>query len=111
MVQKYREQWTVAYNSYQNATPQYLTAINMAQNDSNFMNTTGRSPLWDRIGAYTQERQAALNAIAAGGDSKAIREAFAAWASEFKYSSLEFSDFYDRFLDQDTLQEYGIGNL
>ena len=111
MVQKYREQWTVAYNSYKNATPQYLTAINMAQNDSNFMSTTGSSPLWDRINAYTSERQAALNAIAAGGDSKAIREAFAAWASEFKYSSLEFSDFYDRFLDQDTLQEYGIGNL
>jgi hypothetical protein len=111
MVQKYGEQWVVAYNSYQNATPKYLTAIKMAQSDTNFMNTTGNSPLWDRIGTYTRERQAALDAIAAGGDSKAIRDAFAAWAADFKYSSLEFSDFYDRFLDQDTLQEYGIGNL
>lgn len=111
MVDKYGEQWIVAFRSYENATPKYLTAISLAQNDSNFMSTTGNSPLWDRIGTYTREREAALRAIAEGGDSKAIRDAFAAWAADFKYSSLEFSDFYDRFLDQDTLQEYGIGNL
>ena len=111
MVDKYGEQWAVEYNSYENSTPKFLVAIKMAQNDANFMSTTGSSPLWSRVNAYMDERQAAIDAIKNGAESKAVKEMFATWAADFRYSSLEFSDFYDRFLDQDQLVDYGIGNL
>jgi hypothetical protein len=54
-------------------------------------------------------RQAALEAISQGADSGNVKDAFAAWIAEYRFSSLEFNDFYERFLDQDELNDYGDG--
>lgn len=111
MVEQHGEQWIANYRTYEEKTPAYLTGIQVAMADKNFMEKNGDTPLWQQIGEYMQSRQIAIDAIKAGGDSKAIRDAFKAWAADFKYSSLEFSDFYDRFLENDKVNEIGLSNL
>lgn len=103
MREKYGEQWTIAINSWNDTTAAYLVGIESAMKNEKFMSAQGRTPLWNQIGQYMAERQMAMDAIAMGADSAAVREQFESWAAEFKFSSLEFSDFFDRFLDRDNL--------
>lgn len=111
MVEQYGEQWIANYRTYEEKTSAFLTGIQTVLGNRDFMAKNGDTPLWQQISEYMQSRQIALDAIKAGGDGKAIRDAFKAWAEDFKYSSLEFSDFYDRFLDNDKVNEIGLSNL
>jgi len=110
MVQKYGEQWVVQYNSWKDTTAAYLVGIETALGNKTFMQDRGNTPMWNQISQYVDMRRMALEAIAQGADSASVREQFAAWAGEHKNSSLEFSDFYDRFLDQDDLT-IGVSEL
>ena len=103
MREKYGDQWTIAINQWEDTTASYLVGIQAAMRNEKFMASQGKTPLWNQIRQYMQERQMAMDAIAMGADSAAVREQFEAWAAQHKYSSLEFSDFFDRFLDRDNL--------
>lgn len=111
MVEEYGEQWVVNYRSYQDRTPANLVGITTALNNEKFMQEYGNTPMWEQIQTYMRGRQNALDAIAAGADSADVRRAFGEWAAEHKYSSLAFADFYDKFLDQDNLQDIGVSSL
>ena len=111
MVEKYGEVWSVNFNQFNDLTPSYINAINLALNDRSFMEQRGNTQLWQGVSQYMNERRMAREAIAAGVDSATVREQFAAWAEQFRYSSLEFSDFYDNFLENDGLIEYGEENV
>ena len=111
MVEEYGDQWIVNYRSYQDSTPANLVGIQKVLNNETFMSSYGNTPLWTQIQDYMRVRQNALDAIDGGADSAYVRDQFAAWAADFKYSSLEFSDFFDKFLDQDNLQDIGVSNL
>jgi hypothetical protein len=111
MVEKYGETWSVNFSQFNDLTPSYINTINLALNNETFMSTQGKRPMWQQVGQYMGMRRMALEAIAQGADSATVREQFAAWAENFKYSSLEFSDFYDNFLENDNLIEYGEENV
>jgi hypothetical protein len=111
MVEEYGEQWIVNYRSYQDRTPVNLVGIATALSDENFMREYGNTPLWEQVETYMRGRQKALDAIAGGADSAEIRRQFAEWAADHKYSSLAFADFFDKFLDQDNLQDVGVSSL
>jgi hypothetical protein len=111
MAQKYGREWSVEYNSYVNQSPLYLNGIQSAMNNQQFMSKYGNTPLWQQIGEYMRTREEALQAIANGRDSAEVRDLWDQWREEFRYSSLEFSDFYDRFLDNDELRDYGVGEV
>ena len=103
MPQKYGQTWTTQYGQYEDLTPSYLTAINSALYDEKFMSTQGREPLWRHVERYMEERQLAQEAMDQGAEPARVRELFIAWAEDYKYSSLDFSDFYDNFLENDNL--------
>lgn len=111
MVEKYGETWSVNFSQFTDLTPAYINTINLALNNEKFMSTQGKQPLWQQVGQYMNMRRMAREAIDQGADSATVREQFAAWAENFKYSSLEFSDFYDNFLENDNLIEYGEENV
>jgi len=112
MVQKYQNEWVEEFNGWQNETASNLSAITKALSNDKFMKDVGSSSRWEGIKTYMDARQQAINAIESGAyDSAKVRELFADWASDYKYSSLEFNDFYERYLDQDELLRYGIGFL
>ena len=112
MVQKYQNEWVEEFNGWQNETASNLSAITKALSNDKFMKDVGSSSRWEGIKTYMDARQQAINAIESGAyDSARVREVFADWAAEYKYSSLEFNDFYERYLDQDELLRYGIGFL
>lgn len=102
---KYGNQWVVNYGTFADKTPVYLTTVNMALNNKPFMDKHGDSPLWQNIRSYMDMRQLALDAIAQGADSTAVNKQFKEWAGGFKDTSLEFSDFYDSYLDNDALSK------
>ena len=108
MASEYGQAWVTEFYAYQDRTPTNLAGIQMAMNNETFMSQVGNSPMWSAVGVYMDRRQEMLDAIANGADSAAVRDEFEAWASQFRYSSLEFSDFYDRFLDNDQLQDYRL---
>jgi hypothetical protein len=109
MREKYGDVWTVEFNSFEQKTPGYLVGITKALNNKSFMNEVAETPRWQGISTYMATRQAALQAISQGADSSNVKDVFAAWIAEYRYSSLEFNDFYERFLDQDELNDYGDG--
>jgi hypothetical protein len=111
MVGRYGEQWAVAYSSFEQKSPTYLVGIQKAVNNKQFMDRVGNTPLWRNVNEYMSSRQRALSMIASGRSSSEVRNAWEQWVSDFKYSSLEFADFYDKFLDQDQLTEIGLSGL
>lgn len=111
MVQKYGREWSIAYNQYENQTPMYLNAIDVALQDPKFMSQNGNSPLWRKIKEYMTVRAQAIEAINQGATATEVGEIWDQWREDNRYSSLEFSDFYDRFLDNDDIRDYGLGLL
>jgi hypothetical protein len=112
MVQQYGKDWTNEYGSYQDQTVFSLTAINEALGDKKFMKDMGSTPRWQGIATYMSTREAAIAAIRNGADSAAVKEMFNVWVADFKFSSLEFNDFYERYLEQDDISmNKGIGAL
>jgi hypothetical protein len=112
MTRKYGEAWAVALNSYELDGPKYLVGVQMALDNEKFMEKHGGTALWQNIRVYMDSRQRALDLIGAGADSKMIRQAWERWSMDFKYSSLEFADFYEKFLEQDSqLREIGLSSL
>jgi hypothetical protein len=107
MREKYGDIWAVNYAEYNDLTPSYVIAIETALGDEKFMQGRGSSPLWQQVAGYMEMRRMALEAIAAGANTADVREQFAAWAAQYRLSSLEFSDFYDNFLENDELINYG----
>lgn len=105
---KYGDLWAANYGVFEENTRPYLVGIQTALANEKFMSTTGRSQLWSQVDKYMSERDMALEAIRAGADSASVREMFAERAGEMRYSSLEFADFFDKFLDRDTLQDVGV---
>ena len=108
MNSEYGDPWRVEFNSYQNSSALYLTAIQNAMDNRQFMQENGNTPLWQSIREYMATRQNALDAIAAGNSSTDVKKWFTGWAGQFQYSNLAFSDFYDRFLSQDQLTDLGL---
>lgn len=113
MVEKYGNVWFEEINTYQDKTAFFVSGIQMALNDSKFMKQQGGTPRWLGISRYFSERAMAMDAIARGEDSAEVKERFAQFVSNFRFSSLAFSDFYDRFLDGDdlTLKTEGLGGI
>ncbi len=113
MAAYYGGTWTSAYGDYQNNSAKYLTGISTALRNETFMSSeTGKSQLWQQIGVYMDTRESALDAIRAGADSALVRDQWAEWSAQYRFSSLEFSDFYDKFLDGDAgLQDYDLEAL
>jgi len=112
MVKQFGDQWIVNYNDYSAKSATYLVGIQTALSNKKFMDQVGKTPLWQQIDDYMKSRQMALDLIKQNPkEAKTIRKNFLAWAADTKYSSLAFSDFYDKFLDQDSLNEIGLENL
>lgn len=107
MREKYGDVWAANFAQFNDLTPSYIIAIQVALDDENFMSTQGSTPLWTQVSEYMNMRNMALEAIAAGADSASVRDQFAAWAAQYRLSSLEFSDFYDNFLENDQVIDYG----
>lgn len=108
MNEEYGEPWVVEFNTYTNQSALYLTGVQTILDNEAFMSKNGNTPLWQGIREYMETRQNVLDGIAQGYDPTAARQWFTAWAAEYQYSSLEFSDFYDRFLAQDQVVDYGL---
>ena len=111
MVKSYGNTWVEEFNGWQDQTASNLSGITKVLGNSKFMADVGSTPRWQGIATYMEVRQDAMDAIAAGMDSADVKEMFGQWVSEHKYSSLEFNDFFERYLDQDELLNYGIGFL
>lgn len=111
MVQMFGEDWVEEFNSYESAAPTYLTAINRVLNDKEFMSTTGKSEMWNSVSMYMQSRQVVIDAIAAGYDRDAALNQFYDYTATMRNGSIAFSDFYDKFLDQDDFREIGLSNI
>ena len=113
MVEKYGNVWFEEINTYQDKTAFFVSGIQIALSDPEFMKQQGNTPRWIGISRYFSERARAMDAIARGEDSAEVKEGFAQFVSNFRFSSLAFSDFYDRFLDGDdlTLKTEGLGGI
>jgi hypothetical protein len=106
MTEKYGDQWAADYNKYTDMTSTYLIAINQTLENEKFMSNYGDTPLWRDIKGYMEMRASGERAVASGEmDSATANEAFAAWASSYRYTSYEFADFWDRYLENDQLSK------
>lgn len=111
MNDEYGDPWRVEFNTYTNQSALYLTGIQNVLENETFMSKHGDTPLWQGVSTYMDVRNQALAAIDSGVDGTEVRKQFAAWAAEYQYSSLEFSDFFDRFLAQDQMADYGLETI
>jgi len=111
MVRQFGEDWITEYNSYVNSSPVYLTNINKVLANDEFMKTTGNSELWRGVSNYMDSRQIALDAIAQGADRQDVLAQFGEYVNTMRFGSLAFSDFYDKFLDQDQINEMGLNQI
>lgn len=112
MVEKYQSEWVENFNGWQDETASNLSAITKVLNNEKFMKEMGSTPRWEGIQTYMAVRQQAIDAIDSGEvESAKVKEVFANWINQYKFSSLEFNDFYERYLEQDELLRYGIGFL
>lgn len=103
---KYGDKWTTEFNKYTDMTTTYLVAINKTLENKKFMDQYGDTPLWRDIKTYMGMRADAERAVASGAiDSTTANEVFAAWSSDFKDTSYEFADFWDRYLENDELSK------
>ena len=104
MAQKYGDAWTVPFNDYTGHQAAYLEGINKVLNNGRFMASQyGQSPLWQNVSYYMQVRDQAKAAILGGASPTVVNEQFAQWANRFRFTSLEFSDFFDNYLANDKL--------
>ncbi len=107
MSEKYGETWRIyGPDGYSSRLSKTLGHIEIALQDEQFMGSElGQSPVWDSIRTYMRRRDIAVQAIADGADREKVRELWAAWTSQFKYSSVKFLDFYEIFLENDDLTQ------
>lgn len=108
MANEYGDTWTSEFNTFTNMTAKNLVAIKKVMSNEQFMSQYGSTPLWTGIREYVNSRQKVIDALAAGADREQIMAVWAEWVAEQRDSSLAFSDFYDSYLDQDQLTDYGI---
>lgn len=109
LAEKYGEVWTAnGPQNYEAKQARWITAINMAMSNQQFMSQHAETPLWQGLTVYMNARNSAVQAIMAGADPTGVKAAFEEWSGNHKYSSLEFSDFWDKFLENDDLT-LGIG--
>lgn len=101
MANEYGNAWVTEFYAHQDKAPMNLVGIQMALNNDTFMSKVGDSNLWGAIGTYMDKRQQVM-------DGFVTADEFQSWAADFRFSSLEFSDFYDRFLDSDQLKDYRL---
>ena len=111
MVKMYGEDWVSEFNSFENSAPTYLVAINKVLNDKEFMGSTGKSEMWNSVAMYMDSRQVVIDSVAAGYDRAVALEQFYDYTANMRNGSIAFSDFYDKFLDQDDFREMGLSNL
>jgi len=111
MVKMYGEEWVSEFNSFENSAPTYLVAINKVLNNKEFMSSTGKSEMWNSVNMYMQSRQVVIDSVAAGYDRATALEQFYDYTANMRNGSIAFSDFYDKFLDQDDFREMGLSNL
>lgn len=97
----------------------FLKAVKTILNDKKFMADRGQEPLWDAFNQYIilrkeYEQVLKIRGSRAGGSSslqaKSNKQLFETWmATVEKIKTIDqsgaFSSFYDRFLDNDTLEE------
>lgn len=105
MFDKYGEDFAIhGPQSYTKQLPQTLGGIQKLLNDEQFMSSDlGESATWQAIDAYMDERNRARAAIDKGADKGAVLEVFNEFAAAHKYSTLQFADFFDTFLENDDL--------
>ena len=107
MQNKYGDVWATQINTWSQNEGVNLLAIQDVLSDQKFMEQNAQNPLWVQVGQYMAARRAASQAIAAGGNSEAIKNAWAEYREQVRYSSLLFSDFFDYYLEGDEdLQQY-----
>lgn len=108
MRNEYGDTWTAEFNTYTNMTAKNLVAIKTVLDNETFMAKHGAEPLWASVASYMRSRQNVIDALAAGADRESLLSAWNEWVADEKDSSLAFSDFYDNYLDQDQMTDYGI---
>lgn len=111
MVKQFGTDWTDEFNSYQDRSATYLTAIDIALNNKEFMETTGKSDMWNSVALYMASRQVVIDSIAAGYDRDEVLNSFFNYTADMRSQSIAFSDFYDKFLERDDFREIGLSNL
>lgn len=90
--------------SYASKTPRTLATIRTLLSDEDFMKSgIGQQPVWSDLADYMRTRQEATDAIAAGQDKGAVEAIWGDYVEIWRMRSLRTSDFYDTFLDSDTL--------
>lgn len=98
-------------NAYGPKLPQTLAMVDTLLKDDKFMQSDlGESATWQAIKAYMDERGRARAAIMAGADKDAVKALWSEFTATHRYSSLQFSDFYDTFLEDDDLTERMAGD-
>jgi hypothetical protein len=111
MRNKYGPDWTVAFSDYQAKQGQYLEGVVAVLNDSKFSSSTdGQSPLWSNVRQYMDIRQQAVDAVRKGADPQEVNKQFEEWSNQFRFTSLQFSDFWDNYLANDKLS-IGVGSI
>lgn len=93
-------------NAYAPKLPQTLALIDESLNDETFMQSDlGQSPTWKAIREYMDERRRARNAIMQGADKDEVRAIFAQFTATHRFKTVQFSDFFDTYLENDDLTE------
>lgn len=97
--------------SYTKKIGQVLGGVKMLLQDEQFMSSDlGKSSTWLALKDYMAERDQAMAAIQKGADRKEVLEIFNSYTADHKYASLQFSDFFDMYLENDDLQVRVEGN-
>lgn len=112
--------WWKEYNEGANSKRPYffLKAVKTAMNDKKFMADRGQEPVWDAFSEYIRRRDQISKVLksraAQGGssnmDAKANKDIADLWAITVEQikdidQTGAFTSFYNRFLDNDTLEE------
>ena len=107
---RYGAQWTAEYSKWTDMSTTYLTAINMALSNPKFMEQQKNNPVWSSAAQYMNMRNQAVAYINANpSQAKLMKDVFKLWSADFKNNNLDFSYFYDRYLDNDELyKEVGM---
>ena len=104
MVNKYGSDWVQAYRDWENNTGSYLSAAYRLARDPEFAaSPQGQTQVMQKLREYVDMRGAAQAAIANGEDPEEIRAKWKSWVESQIYTSLEWSDFYDNYLMNDSL--------
>jgi hypothetical protein len=103
MYEKYKEPWLVAFQTYTDMSAANVVIINKVLADEKFMGEYGNTDVWGSVREYMDMRSQAVQAIANGEDREFVNEVFSEWAAGYKDTNYQFADFWDKYLENDSL--------